>query len=136
MKLHKHQMEVPKNRCIVDTIAIIVDGIHKIQEEKKIAKTLLIDIKSAFDYVSRLKLAQQMRQLGVNNDLIRWTQFFLTDRKVEIVIDRHVNIEKDVKTRILQGLPVSLILFIIYISKVFNKSIDNIVLNDIYFLCG
>ena len=29
-----------------------------------------MDVKGAFDYVSRLKLAQRMRHLGIDNDLI------------------------------------------------------------------
>ncbi len=29
-----------------------------------------MDVKEAFDYLSRLKLAQRMRQLGVDNGLI------------------------------------------------------------------
>ncbi len=98
----------------------MVDSIHKIWEEKKIVGMLLIDVKGPFDYISRLKLAQRIRQLGVDNDLIGWTQSFLTGRKVEIVIDRHINSEKDVETGIPQGLPVSPILFLIYISRVFD----------------
>lgn len=91
----------------------MVDSVHKIWEEKKIAGSLLMDVEAAFDHVSRLKRAQQMRQLGVDNELIDWTQSFLTDRKVEIFIDGHVNAEKDVKTRIPQGSPISPILFLI-----------------------
>ena len=58
LKLHKGQMGVRKNRCAVDTVAIMVDSIHKIWDQKKMGGTLLIDVKGAFDYVSRLKLAQ------------------------------------------------------------------------------
>lgn len=61
-----------------------------------------------------------MRQLGVDNDLIGWTQSFLTDRKVEIVIDGHINPEEKVETGIPQRSPMSPILFIIYISGVFD----------------
>lgn len=73
-----------------------------------------MDVKGAFDYVSRIKLAQWMRQLGIDNDLIGWTQSFLTDRRVEIVIDGHINAEKDAETSIPHGSPISPILFLIY----------------------
>ena len=43
-----------------------------------------------------------MRQLGVDNDLIGWIQFFLTDRKVEIVIDGHI-VEKQKLERLTQA---------------------------------
>lgn len=59
-----------------------------------------MDVKSPLDYVSRVKLAQWMRELKINTDLISWTQSFLTDRKVKLVIDGHVNLEKNVETGI------------------------------------
>ncbi len=61
-----------------------------------------------------------MRELEIDSDLIGWTQSFLTDRRIEIVIDRHKNPKRDMETGILQGLLASLILFLIYISGVFG----------------
>lgn len=120
LKLHKGQMGARKSRCAIDAAAIMVNNVHKIWGEKKITASLLMDVKGAFNYVSRVKLARQMRQLRIDNDLIGWTQSFLTDRRVEIVIDGHINPEKVVETGIPQGSPVSPILFLIYISGVFE----------------
>ena len=39
-----------------------------------------MDVKKAFDHLSRTQLAQRMFDLGIDNDLIEWTQSFLTDR--------------------------------------------------------
>ena len=100
LKLHKGQIGAQKRRCAIDTSAIIVYNIHKIWEKKKIAASLLMDVKGAFDYIFQIKFTQQIRQLGEDNDLIGWTQFFLTDKKVEIVIDGHINSEKIVETGI------------------------------------
>ncbi len=81
--------------------------------------------------------------MGVDNDLFGWTQSFLTDRKIEIVINGHINPEKRVETGIPQGLPVSPILFLIYISRVFDavkeKSLETIFLSfmdDLEFLAN
>ncbi len=65
LKLHKGQLEVEKSRSAIDVAAIMIDNIHKIWEEKKIAALLLMDVKEVFDYVSRVKLGQQIRQLGL-----------------------------------------------------------------------
>lgn len=43
----------------------------------------------AFDHVSRSQLLKGMIQLGIDGDLIVWTSSFLTDRKMQIVIDGH-----------------------------------------------
>lgn len=52
------QIEVQKSRCAIDVVAIMVNSIYKICEQKKIVETLLMDVKGTFDYVSRLKLTQ------------------------------------------------------------------------------
>lgn len=60
-----------------------------------------------------------MADLGIDDNLIGWTQSFLTDRSVELVIDGFTNPRQKVESGIPQGLPVSQILFLIYISGVF-----------------
>lgn len=60
-----------------------------------------------------------MKELGINNNLIGWTQIFLTDRLVQFVIDGFIKLREKVKLGIPQGLPVFPILFLIYISRVF-----------------
>ncbi len=62
-----------------------------------------------------------MIELGIDGDLVTWTGSFLTDRKVQLVIDGHENKEREIETGIPQGSPVSPILFLIYISGVFDK---------------
>ena len=79
-----------------------------------------MDVKGAFDHVSRAKLVQRMADLGIDNDLIGWTQSFLTDRSVELVVDGFTNPRQKIESGIPQGSPVSPILFLIYISGVFS----------------
>ncbi len=77
--------------------------------------------RNAFDHVSKWQLLTRMIEFGVGGDLVTWTGSFLTDRKVQLVIDGHNNKEKEIETGISQGSPVSPILFLIYISGVFDK---------------
>lgn len=64
-----------------------------------------------------------MRQLGINNYFIGWTQTFLINKTVEIVIDRHKNLEKEIKIRIPYGFQVLPILFLLYINKIIDAVI-------------
>ena len=82
---------------------------------------LFIDVKKAFDHVLKGQLFNQMIELGIDGDLVTWIGFFLTDQKVQLVIDGHNNKEREIETVIPQGSPASTILFLIYISGVFNK---------------
>lgn len=83
-----------------------------------------MDVKGAFDHVSKGQLLTRMIELGIDGDLVTWTSSFLTVRKVQLVIDGHDNEEREIETGIPQGSPVSLILFLIYISGVFNKVLE------------
>ena len=118
-KLHKGQMGARKHRSAIDAAALLIQKIQAVWQNQKIAGALFMDVKGAFDHVSRAQLAQKMYDLDIDDDLIGWTQSFLTDRWVELVIDGYINPSCKVETGIPQGLPVSPILFLIYISGVF-----------------
>ena len=62
-----------------------------------------------------------MIKLGIDGDLVNLTSSFLTGRKVQLIIDGHDNKKRDIETGIPRGSPVLPILFLIYISDVFNK---------------
>lgn len=74
-----------------------------------------------------------MANLGINNNLIGWTQLFLSNRLIELVIGRFTNPKQKVEIEIPQGLPVFPILFLIYINWVFSI-IEVRLLNIIYIL--
>lgn len=65
-----------------------------------------MDVKEAFNYVSQAKLVQRIANLGIDNNLIGWTEFFLTDKLVKLAIDRFTNPKQKVEPEIPQRLPV------------------------------
>lgn len=62
-----------------------------------------------------------MIELGVDDNLVTWIGSFFINQKIQLVIDRHNSKERKIETGISQGSLVSPILFLICISKVFNK---------------
>ena len=123
-KLHPGQMGGRRERSAIDAVATLVHTVHEKWEEKKLAVALFMDVKGAFDHVSKGQLLNRMIELNIDDDLVNWTGSFLTDRKVQLVIDGHDNKERDIETGIPQGSPVSPILILIYISGVFNKILE------------
>lgn len=61
-----------------------------------------------------------MEKKGVDGNIISWVQSFLTDRRVQLVIDGHTGNNRPIQTGVPQGSPVSPILFAIYLSGVFS----------------
>lgn len=117
-------MGARKGRSAIDAVSTLVHTVQEIWADKKLAAALFMDVKGAFDHVSKGQLIKRMMELGVDGDLIRWTKSFLTDRTVQLVIDGCENQERKIETGIPQGSPVSPILFLIYISGVFYKVQD------------
>jgi len=79
-----------------------------------------MDAKSAFNNVSRGHLVGRMMKLGVESDLVRWTESFVSSRKVRLVLNGQEGGDHEVDTGIPQGSPVSPILFTVYLSGLFG----------------
>ncbi len=50
-----------------------------------------MDVKGAIDHLSKGQLLRRMVELGIDGELVTWTGSFLTDRKVQLVIDWHAS---------------------------------------------
>ncbi|KAF2842571.1 hypothetical protein M501DRAFT_927182, partial [Patellaria atrata CBS 101060] len=48
------------------------------------ASTLLLDMKGAFDHVSKNQLLSTCKQLGLPYSLCQWISCFLTNRKMQL----------------------------------------------------
>lgn len=69
-KLYQGQIRAQKNPYTIDVIASLVPKVESCWAEKKSVVTLFMNIKGAFNYISRIRLAKKMIELGINGDLI------------------------------------------------------------------
>ena len=106
-------------------MAILVHTVQEKLSEKKLANVLFMDVKRAFDNVLRCQLLKYMIDLGIDRDLVALTKFFLTNQKIQLVIDGHDNKRREIETGIPQGLPLLPDFFLIYISGVFDAVAEN-----------
>lgn len=54
-----------------------------------------MEIKGASDHISKCELLTRMIDLGIDTDVVTWTKSFLTDGKIQLVIDGYNNKEQD-----------------------------------------
>ena len=99
--LHPGQLGCRRGRGAIDAVATLVQTVHEGWAKKHLTGAIFMDVMGAFDHVDPYKLAEAMEAMGVDNDLIRWTLSFLTNRRVSLVIDGYKTPEQPIES----GLP-------------------------------
>jgi hypothetical protein len=79
-----------------------------------------MDVKSAFNNISKTHLGKRMEVLELEPDLIRWTDSFMIGREVKLVLDGETGDANPVDTGIPPGSPAAPILFVTYLSGIFD----------------
>lgn len=93
-------MRAQKERLTIDAVAMLIYTMQENQSKKKLAKVLFIDIKGTFDQLSKSQLLTHMIDLAIHTNLVLQTKFFLTYKKIQLVIDKNTNKEKEIETGI------------------------------------
>ncbi|RJE17249.1 reverse transcriptase, partial [Aspergillus sclerotialis] len=103
--LHPGQLGCRRGRGAIDAVACLVQTVHEGWAEKRLTGTVFMDVMGAFDHVDPHKLAEAIGAIGIDNDLIRWTLSFLTDRRVSLIIDGYRTPEQPIDSGLPQGSP-------------------------------
>jgi len=69
-------------RSVIDAAAIMVDRTHAAWTNGHITGVHLMDIKAAFPSVAKGRLVNLMKVRQMDGDPVRWTESFLSERKV------------------------------------------------------
>jgi len=93
----------------------MVVSAHADWRNRHIAGVLLMEIKAAFPSVEKGRLVKLIKVRQMDGDLRQWTESFLSERTVEMIIECNAMESHPVEARVPQGSPVSPILFVIYI---------------------
>ena len=85
--LDSTQLGRRKQRFAIDTVLLLTNYIQEQRARKKassnsIITALFLDIKGAFDYVSKPQLLSMLTKLQLLQALISWVDSFLTNRKI------------------------------------------------------
>jgi hypothetical protein len=85
-----------------------------------VASLLSLDISGAFDTVNSTRLLDILRNKGFLGWVVRWVRAFMTDRETTLVIQGVETEAFPVPTGVLQGSPLSPILFLFYNSELLD----------------
>jgi len=105
-----------KGRSAIDSASIMVHGAHAAWTHGHIAVVLLLDITAAFPNVAKGRLVNLVKVSQMGRDIKRWTESFLSETMVEIIMEGNAMERYSLEAVVPLGSPVSPIVFVIYIS--------------------
>ena len=114
------QMGNRANRSTELAVRILSDAVHTAWSRNACASLLQLDLSGAFDTVHHLRLLDTMRAKGLPAWVVRWVRSYLEDRTAVLVFDGEASARRVVPAGVPQGSPLSPILFILYISTLYN----------------
>ncbi|SPO06934.1 uncharacterized protein DNG_09628 [Cephalotrichum gorgonifer] len=82
--------------------------------EGKVASLLLLDVSGAYDNVSRELLLHNLRKRRVSQNIVRWTESFLSGRSTTLKLQEYTAPSTPIETGIPQGSPASPVLYLFY----------------------
>jgi hypothetical protein len=102
-----------KGRSAISAAAIMVDRAHAAWTNGHITGVLLMDIMAAFLSVAKGTLVNMMKVREMDRDPFQWTECFLSQRTMEMIIEGNAKDRHPAAEEVPQGSPVSTILFAI-----------------------
>jgi len=123
--LHDGQFGCRKRRSAIDAVGRLLKKVEEAWGRGNTAAVLLMDVKGTFPHVAKGNIIKTIEGMGFEADLVRWVaQSFMEDRKVIMSMDGKEGDSMDVETGVPLVLPVSPVLFIMYLSGLFGQVED------------
>jgi hypothetical protein len=128
--LHEGQYGACRGWSAVDAAQVLLATVEEIWEQKKITAALMIDVKGAFPMVNCTCLLHKIHQAKIDKNLVQWMDSFMSNCRVKITMNREPGLAIETNIGLPQGLPVSPVLFLIYIADLvalIEKEVDRTV---------
>ncbi|EAQ84182.1 hypothetical protein CHGG_10586 [Chaetomium globosum CBS 148.51] len=122
--LPDEQMGNRAHRSTELAVRLVVAQVQEAWRQKGAASLLQLDISGAFDTVNHTRLLATLREMGFPRWLVLWTRDWLTGREATLLFDGKTAAPTAIRAGVLQGSPLSPVLFILYISSLYKQLKD------------
>ena len=114
--LHPHQTGSIPGLSTFNATATLSHEVRLLQRLDLKVSSLFLDVKGGFDNVDPTQLTAALRAKGVHRYIVSWVSSFLSNRKCRLLFQGSPKVFAPVAVGTPQGSPISLLLFVIYVS--------------------
>lgn len=118
--LHQWQIGGRTNRSAIDACMLVSTTIDNARHKNKTVSSLCMDVKGAFDNLYLQRLLYTLIDKDLPLPLRRWVENSLSNRTACLSFDGQIGEMSPIHIGIPQGSPVSIILFLLYLSPLFD----------------
>ena len=105
-----------RKRAAIDAVARLIVTVEEAWRNNLVVGALFMDVKGAFPTTNVHVLAAKLRHYQVPENMVRWVQSFMGERKVWVEINGEAGEEINYTSGLPQGSPISPILFNVLMS--------------------
>jgi hypothetical protein len=88
--LHPNQLGGRRQRSAIDAVLSLVNQIEEAKSKKHITSVLFLDVKGAFDNVSKVRLIDTLHQMAFPTQILQWVSQFMSKRLISLAFDGQI----------------------------------------------